>query len=111
VLLFSGADMGRTPTSTGPRWPSLEEQLSVSRVKRGSALETLIKSNQNFEILRPDEAHDDLGFPLWLRVYFRKAHPEIDFSGGRVGYPLILKEVLGFMLRHQDQPEGGQQQR
>jgi hypothetical protein len=99
--------MAKTPTAATPHWPSLGEQLSALQVKRGSALETLIKSNQNFEMLRPEEARDDLGFPLWLRVYFRKSHPEIDFSGGHVGYPLILKEVLGFMLRHQDQPEGG----
>src|SRR5215471_18547894 len=102
--------MAKTATATRPHWPTLEEQLSALQVKRGSALETLIKNNQNFEMLRPEEAQDDLGFPLWLRVYFRKAHPELDFTGNRMGYPLILKEVLGYMLRHQDQLEGGKGQ-
>src|SRR5215472_2474017 len=99
--------MANETSNKRPRWPSLEEQLSALRVRHGSALETLIKNNQNFEMLRPEEAQDDLGFPLWLRVYFRKADPELDFTGDRMGYPLILKEVLGYMLRHQDQLEGG----
>jgi hypothetical protein len=103
--------MAKTRTSARAHWPSLDEQLQALEIKRGSALESLIRNNQNFELLSPEEAHDDLGFPPWLRVYFRKAHPEIDFSGGRMGYPLILKEVLGYMLRHQDQPEGGTGQR
>jgi len=90
-------------TGGHPHWPTLEDQLTTLRINRGSALETLIGDNQDFDMLRPGEAHDDLGFPLWLRVYFRKAHPEIDFGAG-VGYPLILKEVLNYMLRHQDQP-------
>lgn len=102
--------MPKATSHTGLNWPSLEEQLSGLQVKRGSTLETLIKNNQDFQMLRPEEANDDLGFPLWLRVYFRKAHPEMDFSGGGVGYPLILKEVLGYMLRHQDQPEGSKGQ-
>ena len=64
--------------------PSLEQQLKDSRVIAGSALETLIKQNQDFSILDPSELHDDLPFPLWLRVFVRKTHPEIDFSGGKV---------------------------
>ena len=97
--------MARSTSRVAPRWPSLEEQLSALKVKRGSALEQVIKDNQDFGLLRPEEAHDNLGFPLWLRVYARKTHPEIDF-GPNVGYPLILKEVLGYMLRHQDAPFG-----
>jgi hypothetical protein len=85
--------------------PSLDQQLKDSRVIAGSALETLIKQNQDFSILAPSELHDNLPFPLWLRVFFRKAHPELDFSGPRPGYPLILKEVLSYMIRHQDLPE------
>ena len=96
-------------SACGSDWPSLEDQLSALQVKRGSALEQLIKDNQNFDMLRDEEAHDELGFPPWLRVYFRKMHP--DFSGGRVGYPLILKEVLGYMLRHQDLPTGSNRQK
>jgi hypothetical protein len=38
--------------------------------------------------------------PLWLRVYWRKAHPEM-----RV-YPLVLKEVHEWMVSHPDLPGG-----
>lgn len=97
--------MARSTRRARRRWPSIEEQLGASNIRRGSALEQLVKDNQNFTLLRPEEAHDDLGFPLWLRVFVRKAHPEIDF-GPKVGYPLIIKEMLGYMLRHQDAPLG-----
>jgi hypothetical protein len=85
--------------------PSLEQQLKDSGVIAGSALETLIKQNQDFSILDPSELNDNLPFPLWLRVFVRKTHPEVNFSGPRPGYPLILKEVLSYMVRHQDLPE------
>ena len=95
----------RSKRTASLRGPSLEQQLKDSRVIAGSALETLIKRNQDFSILAPSELQDTLPFPLWLRVFFRKAHPELDFSGPRPGYPLILKEVLSYMIRHQDLPE------
>jgi len=88
----------------GPRWPSLEQQLSALKVQRGSALEQLIKDNQDFSVLLPQEAGDGRPFPPWLRVYIRKTHPELSFSGPQVEYPLILKEILSYMLRHQDAP-------
>ena len=87
------------------RGPSLEQQLKDSRVIAGSALETLIKQNQDFSILDPSELNDGGPFPLWLRVYVRKTHPELTFSGTPVRYPLLLKEILSYMIRHQDLPE------
>jgi len=66
-----------------PKWPSLEEQLAASRVARGSALEQLIRDNQDFEILRPEEARDKLRLPPWLRVYWRKLHPDAKYTGPR----------------------------
>jgi hypothetical protein len=87
-------------------WPTLEEQLAAAKVTPGSALENLIRQNQDFHMLRPEEAHDGLPFPPWLRVYWRKSHPELDFSGPRVGYPLILKEIGKWMLRHHDLSPG-----
>lgn len=98
--------MTESAASTGPHWPSLQQQLSQLGVKAGSALEQLIKDNQDFSMLEPQEADDGLEFPLWLRVYVRKMHPELQFRGPRVGYPLILKEILSYMLRHQDAPTG-----
>jgi hypothetical protein len=82
------------------QWPSLETQLTD--VIPGSALEQLIKQNQDFSMLAPGEVNDHFAFPPWLRVWWRKIHPELDFSGPNVGYPLFLKEILGWMSRHQD---------
>jgi hypothetical protein len=89
-------------------WPSVEEQLAASKVIHGSALEKLIRDNQDFSILRPEEAHDKLGIPPWLRVYWRKAHPNADYSGPTGGYTLVLKNYYHWMLDHQDlKPEQG----
>lgn len=86
------------------RWPTVERQLIESKVIAGSALEHLIRDNQDFSMLRAEEADDGLPFPPWLRVYWRKTHPELDFSGPRVGYPLILGNILNWMMHHQDLP-------
>jgi hypothetical protein len=86
-------------------WPTLEEQLAAAKVIPGNALEKLIRDNQDFEMLDPSENPDDVWkLPLWIRVYFRKQHPEIEFSGPGAGYPLILKEIYTWMLQHQDLP-------
>jgi len=87
-----------------PAWPTVERQLARDRVVRGSALEALIQDNQDVSLLRPGEAGDKLGIPLWLRVYWRKSHPEGVYSAQDPtgGYPLVLKEVHAWMLAHQD---------
>jgi hypothetical protein len=86
-------------------WPSLQEQLSAAKVIPGSALEKLIKDNQDFTMLDPSENPNDIWrLPLWLRVYFRKQHPEVEFRGPGVGYPLALKELHEWMLHNQDLP-------
>ena len=60
------------------KWPSLEKQLRDAGTIHGSALETLIQKNQDTQLLRPGEHPDDgIGLPLWLRVYYRKQHPEV----------------------------------
>jgi len=82
------------------QWPTLETQLIG--VIPGSALEQLIKQNQDFSILAPAELNDHFAFPPWIRVWWRKSHPELNFSGPTVVYPLILKEILGWLSRHQD---------
>lgn len=87
-----------------PHWPSLEEQLEASHVIPGSALEKLIRENQDFDMLSPEEAHDRLRLPPWLRVYWRKQHPEIQPAPGDPtgGYPLALRDIYIWMLEHQD---------
>ncbi len=88
-----------------PKWPTVEEQLAADKVIPGSALEKLIKDSQDAGMLDPSEAPNDVWrLPLWIRVYFRRQHPEIDFTGPGAGYPLILKEIYTWMLQHQDLP-------
>jgi hypothetical protein len=96
-----------SPTSSPPaRWPTLQEQLQASRVRPGSKLEQLIKDNQDFSLLAPEEAHDRIRIPLWLRVQFRKRHPESKPTPGDPtgGYPLALRDLYIWMIEHQDLP-------
>lgn len=90
--------------AAGPRWPSVERQLARDRVVPGSALERLIRSNQDFRMLRPEEARDNLDLPLWLRVLWRKSHPEGRYSADDAsgGYPRVLREIHEWLLMHQD---------
>jgi hypothetical protein len=88
-------------------WPTMHEQLAVSKVAHGSALEKLIQENQEVHLLRPDESEDDLvGLPLWFRVYWRKQHPnEKNSSGSPVGdYPDVSNKILLWMISNQDLP-------
>ncbi len=86
------------------QWPTVQEQLEKSRVQAGSALEHLILQNQDFSMLNPQEANDHLRIPLWLRVLYRKNHPNDRFSPADPtgGYPLVLHEVWEWMTTHQD---------
>lgn len=91
-----------------PNWPTIEEQLRDGRVIHGSALERLIRENQDFDSLEPEEADDNLRLPPWLRVYWRKQHPETSSSPGDPtrGYPLALRDIYLWMITHQDlEPE------
>jgi hypothetical protein len=87
-----------------PRWPSLEQQLADAKVIPGSALDSLIRSNQDFSMLWPREANDRLRIPPWLRVHWRKNHPEARYSENDPsgGYPMALHELYEWMIRHQD---------
>jgi hypothetical protein len=89
-------------------WPEVEEQLAAYPIRRGSALEKLVRENQDFHMLRPEEAHDDLEIPLWLRVYWRKHHPGSRHAAGDPtgGYPRVIKTMLQTMLANQDNPGG-----
>jgi hypothetical protein len=82
-------------------WPTLADQLRAARAAKGSALDKLIRDHQDFDILRAEEAHDGLGLPPWLRVYWRKLHPEADYSRP-TGYPLTLSELHEWMIEHPD---------
>lgn len=86
-------------------WPTLEEQFAAAHVIPGLALEKLIRENQDFDMLRPEEAHDKLRLPPWIRVYWRKLHPEGNYSGASGGYPMVLRELCEWMIEHQDLPD------
>jgi hypothetical protein len=96
---------GRTDTAPArAAWPTVERQLAEARVAPGSPLAKLIRDNQDFSLLRPEEARDRLPVPLWLRVWWRKAHPESRISAAdrTGGYPLVLKEIQEWMVTHPD---------
>jgi hypothetical protein len=95
-------------TKKPPEWPSLEDQLAAANTKRGSALEKLIRDNQDFHLLHAGEAHDDYGIPLWLRVFWRKNHPDVQHStvNPGAGYPDVLYTIHAWMLTHHDLPWG-----
>jgi hypothetical protein len=90
------------------KWPSVEEQLEETRVVHGSALEQLIRDNQDFELLHPAELNDGLPIPPWLRVHWRKLHPEEvpagDSPAAAYPYPDVLDSIYEWMRIHQDLP-------
>jgi hypothetical protein len=85
-------------------WPSIERQLAADRVPPGSALEALIETHQDFQMLRPEERREDERVPPWLKVLWRKAHPRGRYAAqdSAGGYPLILKEIHEWMVTHPD---------
>lgn len=95
-----------SPSEAKVNWPSLENQLNEAKVLNGSALEKLIKSNQDFHMLRPEEANDKIGLPLWLRVHWRKNHPEGKYAANDPsgGYPLALHRLHSWMIYNQNHP-------
>lgn len=112
AIVFALAGFGQTSKQAAAPWPSLQQQLSQDyfgrKIQPGSALEKLVRDNQDFSMLRDDEKSDNRGFPPWLRVWWRKAHPESAYSASDPtgGYPRALHEILEWMLTHQDLKEG-----
>ncbi len=86
------------------RWPSLEKQLKAANVTPGSALDKFIRAHQTLKMLRPEEATDRLGLPPWIRVFWRKQHPDGKYFGPSGGYPLVLERLVDWMVAHQDLP-------
>ena len=103
---------GFAQTRFTAQWPSLQQQLTQEyrgfRIGTGTALEQLVRDNQEFYLLRDDEKADSRGLPPWLRVWFRKQHPDDTYSADDPtgGYPRALNEILEWMLTHQDLKAG-----
>jgi hypothetical protein len=96
----------KTSDPARPRWPSVEEQLRHAGAIHGSELEKLIKGNQDTHLLRPDESTDDgIDLPLWLRVHYRKNHPELVPAPKAVGdYPEALENLHEWLKKNQHMP-------
>ncbi|MEO6325435.1 MAG: sialidase family protein [Thermoanaerobaculia bacterium] len=103
-LLSARPAHGEQARNAGRNFPTIDQQLEAGRVVRGSALERLIRQNQEFDQLQARDA-DDRIVPAWLKVYWRKGHPEANYDNANDptgGYPLVLKEVYEWMRSHQD---------
>jgi hypothetical protein len=95
---------GIVPPQAKVPFPSLAEQLKKANARPGSALEKLIRDNQDFSKLRPRDTVDYV-VPPWLKVYWQKGHPEVNYANDNDptgGYPLVLKEIYEWMVTHQD---------
>ncbi len=97
------------PQRNGPKkFPTLDDQLKKSHAKKGSALEKLIRDHQDFTKLKAKDMDDEI-VPPWLKVYWKKGHPEAKYDNDNDptgGYPHVLKEVLEWMMTHQDLKPG-----
>jgi len=58
-------------------------------------------------MLFPSEANDKLRLPPWLRVYWRKHHPDDQYlpNDPTGGYPLALRDLYNWMVRNQGLPQ------
>jgi hypothetical protein len=95
---------GQQDAAPSSGWPGLEKQLQADHVAPDSALAKLIAENQDFGLLRPEEATDTLGLPPWLRLLWRQHHPEDRYLPGdpTAGYPRLLYDIHQWMVAHQD---------
>jgi len=104
LLLSTLMPVHQAAAAGTPAWPGIERQLAKDKIIPGSALEGLVYQNQDFNMLRAEERNDNLRVPAWLRVWWRKAHPELTYAASDPtgGYPRVLHEVYEWMLAHQD---------
>lgn len=108
LVCFVGLSIPADAQQVPLQFPSLEEQLAAVGAKPGTAFEKLIRENQDFSKLLPRDVTDRI-VPPWLKVYWRKGHPEVNYNNLKDptgGYPHVLKEVLEWMMSHQDLKPG-----
>src|SRR4029079_4576659 len=107
VTVIASADPGNG--NGNGQFPSLDAQLKQAHAKPGSALDKLIRAHQNFGQLKKRGADYAEIVPAWLKVYWRKGHPEVNYDNDNDptgGYPHVLKEVFEWMVSHQDLQPG-----
>jgi hypothetical protein len=107
LSLVAVAATATPPPQANAKFPSVDDQLKNAHARAGSALEKLIRGNQDFSRLQPRDADDPM-VPPWLKVYWQKAHPEVNYntSDPTGGYPFVLKEIYEWMVSHQDLKPG-----
>jgi hypothetical protein len=109
IVFFLAATIAvAAQTTNAKKFPPVEDQLKHAKAKSGSSLEKLIKQNQDFSKLKDRDADDQI-VPPWLKVYWRKGHPEVNYDNAvdpTGGYPLVLKEIFEWMVTHQDLKAG-----
>ena len=90
--------------AAAPPWPTLKQQLEEDRVVPGSALERLIAENQDFRLLRPEEAHDQIRGARSGCASSGARRTRTEYSRRRSDRRLsaVLKEIHEWMLTHQD---------
>lgn len=103
-LSLSAALPAIAQQKAAPHWPTLTEQMETVGARPGTAFAALIAANQDFTVLDAKEMRDAIRIPLWLRVHWRRNHPEMVYSADDPtgGYPFVLKEVVEWMHSHQD---------
>lgn len=91
-----------------PKRPTIRAQIESAKAPKGSALEKLIRANQDFELLQPEEFEDDYSIPLWLRVAWRKQNPDVPLPLKNPGaaYPEVLSQAYRRMVANPDEPWG-----
>lgn len=91
-----------------PSWPTIDQQLSEAHAPAGSSLERFIRANQDFTVLRPEETGDNLGYPPWLRIFWRTAYPNAKYAANDPsgGYPTSLGRIHGLLLRYPPETRG-----
>lgn len=108
VFFFATMVATAQPKGNSKKFPPLDEQLKKAKVKPNSALDKLIRGHQDFSKLKDRDADDPI-VPPWLKVYWRKGHAEVNYDNDNDptgGYPHVLKEVLEWMMTHQDLKSG-----
>lgn len=108
VALIVFFQFNKAAAQTTTQWPTLVQQLAAANAQPGSAFEQLIIANQDFSILREDEKNDKRNLPPWLRVFWRKAHPDGNYVADDPtgGYPRVLNEIREWMESHQNLQSG-----
>jgi hypothetical protein len=106
VMLLVGVP--KEEVGMAKKLPSVDSQIRDAKAPKGSNLEALIRENQDFDMLAPGELDDNYRLPLWLRVLWRKQHPEIKMPEKNPGaaYPEVLSQIYKRMIANPDAPWG-----